>query len=74
MRRLAPLIVLLSLAACGGHRAPASAPDPKPAAPAQSSRSRSTTSPATPTRSSANARSALTGTDELLYRDLPVHQ
>ena len=65
MRRLAPLIVLLSLAACGGHRAPASAPDPKAAAPAPSFRSRSTTAPATPTRASANSRSARTGTDEL---------
>ena len=65
MPRLAPLIVLLTLAACGGHRAPNSAPDPKAPASVQSSKSRSTTSLADPTRSPANSHSDLAGTDEL---------
>jgi membrane-bound lytic murein transglycosylase D len=56
MSRFAPLIVLLALAACGGHRPPAPGPDPKPAS--APSKSRSATS-SKPSQSSPTSRSAI---------------
>jgi membrane-bound lytic murein transglycosylase D len=60
MARFAPLIVLLALAACGGHRPPTAGPDPKPAA-APGSRSRSSTSPTSQSSSTSHSDTATGG-------------